>query len=441
MGKSLGKICGGEAEKKPVMQARGNSSAEFPIDCSKAGVALSWDIGASGRKVDLDLQAVAFDGAGKILDAVYYNNLKALGRGLTHSSDETSGAKDGLDEVIWADFQRLPPSVHLLCFVVAAHSGGHLRDAQNGAIHVLFGSQDNVVGRFELERSEEEVDFVAAMLRTGAGWVFRLVECDAQDGQHFIDILEPTLGDYVRRVIPGAPRRLKAAFAMEKASVVDLPRTQDLGVIYAGLGWDTARGKVDLDVSAVLLNAASVLVDVVFFGNLKSNGLEHSGDNLTGEGSGDDEVITIDLAHVSPQVYQIALVINIYTQGRTFAEVAQPYCRITTASGEELCRYSMSDAGRENGLIIARLFREPGNIRFGFQAIGMPCRGKTWKDSMGMIMQYAHIKPSDLQRMHTTGPMGATTPTRSQAVPAGHPAPFAVSPPPPGQDGACCTIC
>lgn len=423
------------------MQARGNLSADFPIDCSKAGVALSWDVGASGSKVDLDLQAVAFDGAGKLLDAVYYNNLKALGRGLTHSSDETSGAKDGFDEVIWADFERLPPSVHLLCFVVAAYSGGHLRDAQNGAINVLFGRQDNVVGRFELERSEEEVDLVAAMLRTNAGWVFRLVECDAQDGQHFIDILEPTLGDYVRSVIPGAPRRLKAAFAMEKAGVVDLPRTQDLGVVCAGLGWDTSSGKVDLDVSAVLLDAAGGHVDTVFFGNLKSNGLQHSGDNLTGEGSGDDEVITINLAHVSPQVYQVALVINIYTNGRTFAEVAQPYCRITTADGEELCRYSLSDAGRENGLIIARLFREPGNIRFGFQAIGMPCRGKTWKDSMGTIIQYSHMKPSDLQRMHTTGSTGARTAAHSPAAPSGDPALVAASPPPPGQDGACCTIC
>merc|ERR1712130_59909 len=99
---------------------------------------------------------------------------------------------------------------------------------------------------------------------------------------------------------------------MEKGSVVDLPKTSSLGRIKAALGWDTSRGQVDLDVSAVLLDQTNQVVDGIFFGNQSGYGLLHSGDNLTGQGDGDDEVISVDLAAVPVHVKQIVFVINIY---------------------------------------------------------------------------------------------------------------------------------
>merc|ERR1712048_1234647 len=109
----------------------------------------------------------------------------------------------------------------------------------------------------------------------------RLIDSPAQDGKHFIDILEPTIGNYVRQVIPGAPRRIKACFAMEKGDVVDLPRSSHMPTIVAGLGWDAGTSGVDLDVSAVLFDGGNTCVDCCFFGNLEVTGVKHSGDNLT----------------------------------------------------------------------------------------------------------------------------------------------------------------
>merc|ERR1719436_1182049 len=109
-----------------------------------------------------------------------------------------------------------------------------------------------------MEQSEEEVDVIALLLRTDAGeWVFRQVHTSAGDGQHFVDILEPTIGDLVRSIIPSAPRRIKACFAMDKGTLVDLPRTAELKTITIGLGWAPDEGAdMDLDVSAVLVSTS-----------------------------------------------------------------------------------------------------------------------------------------------------------------------------------------
>ena len=135
------------------------------------------------------------------------------------------------------------------------------------------------------------------------------------------------------------------------------------------MGWDTDNGDVDLDVSVVLYDAHGKERDAIFFGNLDGHGLLHSGDNLTGEGDGDDETITVDLLAVPGWVQQLVFCVNIYSKGVSFSQVANPYCRILDSGDTELARYELKEAGKENGLLIARLFREEGGDRWGFQAI------------------------------------------------------------------------
>lgn len=320
-----------------------------------------------------------------MLNAVYYNNMKAFKGGMTHSGDEVTGEKTGHDEVVWINFGRLPPEVKLIAFVVACYRGGHLCDVPNGRCYILENTPDAEVFQGALESSDEEVDLVGVLVRGDEGWYYRQVDVPAGDGQHFIDILEPTIGDCVREIIPEAPRRIKAAFAMEKGDAVDLPKSAAIRRVYIGLGWDPGENDIDLDASAVLLSGApgagSVAdVDIVFFGNLQSQGVEHSGDNLTGEGSGDDEVITVDLEGVAAEVQQICFTINIYTKGNSFSMVKNAYARVFTEGGDELAKYSLTEAGSLNGLVVARLCRAPDGIRWAFQALGMPCMGCHCKD-------------------------------------------------------------
>merc|ERR1712100_461987 len=120
-------------------------------------------------------------------------------------------------------------------------------------------------------------------------------------------------------------------------------------------------------------------------------------------------MITVNLLQVPQEVEQIVFVINIYDRGKTFAQVANPYCRVITSGQEEICKYMLKEGGRSSGLIITRLFREPDN-RWGFQAAGIPCKGTMWKDSVPEVQQFARKTPREMQLMHSSsslpGPRG-----------------------------------
>lgn len=386
------------------------------LTAPRYGVAVSWD--HTGTPIDVDLQAVVVDRKGSIVDAVYYNNMKAL-RCMTHSGDEQTGERAGFDETIWIGLSKMPDHVQMVIFVVAAYTGGHLRDVKNGIIHVLEETKDREIGRIPMERSQAQVDVVAMIVRSGSAWAFHVVEEPATQGQHFIDVLEPTIGNLIRRTIPGAPRRQKVAFAMEKGALLDLPATRQLSKISAGLGWDVTGEGVDLDVSAVLFDGRGTVTDTVFFGKLNSSGLRHSGDNLTGAGDGDDETIECHLDQVPEDVQQIFFVVNIYTRRVNFQSVKNAYCRIVDSTGSELARYLLREGGAQSGLIIARLIREPGE-RWGFQALGSFSNGSMWKDAVPDMTQIFHQTARDLQRQSTStlpAPPSGGIPQRVEVVP------------------------
>jgi tellurium resistance protein TerZ len=384
------------------------SPEDLDLPKGRYGFGVSWDT-VRGRSVDIDLQCVVVDKGGSIVDCAYYNNLKAAGA-ITHSGDEAMGKPDNIEEMVWVNMRKVQQNVSLLVFVVAAYSGGNLEDVSNGRLHVLEERQTNEIALFEMERSKASVDVVAAMFRTGPGgqdWKLKIIDVPAQAGRHFMDIL-PLLSQVVRSFVPGAPQRQKVAFAMEKGAVLDLP--MGMGQITVGLGWDVDEGECDLDVSAVLLDTQGSDLEAVFFGRLESeeHGIEHTGDNLTGEGEGDDEQINVRLDRIGPKVEQVVFVVNIYSQNKTFQQVAEPFCRVVdTTDGSELCRYALRDAGRENGLIIAKIAREAGG-RWGFHALGLPCRGRTYKDSLPKIRQTCHLKTSSLVLPETATATWAT---------------------------------
>mmetsp|Transcript_46928 Transcript_46928/g.84622 ORF Transcript_46928/g.84622 Transcript_46928/m.84622 type:complete len:202 (-) Transcript_46928:29-634(-) len=184
-------------------------------------------------------------------------------------------------------------------------------------------------------------------------------------------------------------------------------------------------GEVDLDVSAVMLNKDAKVMGAVFFGQTEGWGFEHSGDNLTGEGDGDDEVIHANLANVPADVEQIFFVVNVYTSGVSFDKVSNAYCRIFDSTGEELARYVLREGRGERGLVIARFFREPG-MRWGFQAVGKFCRGQTWKDSVPEIEPLARFNARQMQMRSSTSEtlsvapsfMGTTPTPTAQPLPS-----------------------
>jgi tellurium resistance protein TerD len=154
-----------------------------------------------------------------------------------------------------------------------------------------------------------------------------------------------------------------------------------LTAVTVGLGWDvrTTTGQdFDLDASAILCDTSGKALsdkDFVFFNNLKSpNGaVEHTGDNTTGQGEGDDEAIKVNLASTPAECDKVAFLVSIYdgeTRGQSFGQVRNAYIRVVNdADGTELTRYDLSeDASTETAMVFGELYRN--GAEWKFRAVG-----------------------------------------------------------------------
>ncbi|HEY8302334.1 MAG TPA: TerD family protein [Jatrophihabitans sp.] len=151
--------------------------------------------------------------------------------------------------------------------------------------------------------------------------------------------------------------------------------------VNVGLGWDartTSGADFDLDASALLVDPGSKILSdqyFVFFNNLTSpdGSVEHTGDNLTGEGEGDDEMIKVNLASVPQECDKIVFAVSIYdaeNRGQSFGQVRNAFIRIVNqAGGAEIARYDLSeDASTETAMIFGEVYRNAGEWKF--RAVG-----------------------------------------------------------------------
>ncbi|MET8540588.1 TerD family protein [Kitasatospora sp. NPDC004799] len=154
-----------------------------------------------------------------------------------------------------------------------------------------------------------------------------------------------------------------------------------LSAVIVGLGWDvrtTTGADYDLDASALLCNALGKVVSdqhFVFFNNLRSpdGSVEHSGDNLTGGGDGDDEQIKVDLDRVPVDVAKVVFPVSIYDADarlQNFGQVRNAFIRIVNqANGVEIARYDLTeDASTETAMVFGELYRN--GAEWKFRAIG-----------------------------------------------------------------------
>ena len=166
--------------------------------------------------------------------------------------------------------------------------------------------------------------------------------------------------------------------------------------IVMGLGWDAAKKKsflgfggggqeIDLDASCLMFDAGGALLDAVWFRQLRSKdgSIEHTGDNRTGAGDGDDEQIKVSLQSVPAAVKSLVFTVNCFT-GQDFSQVANAYCRILNSSGQqEVARYDLSVQGSHNAQIMAKLYRH--NDEWKMHAIGENGQGRTFESLMPQI--------------------------------------------------------
>ena len=177
------------------------------------------------------------------------------------------------------------------------------------------------------------------------------------------------------------------AINLQKGQRVSLDSSMKLALV--GLGWDTNRydggADFELDASAFLLGENGKLLrdeDFVFYNNLngRDGAVVHTGDNLTGDGDGDDEVIMIDFSKIPSEIKKIAICVTIHdaeARRQNFGQVSNAYIRIAKLSdefdtvGEPVLKFDLEEEfSIETALVVAEIYFKNGEWKFNAVAAG-----------------------------------------------------------------------
>ena len=189
------------------------------------------------------------------------------------------------------------------------------------------------------------------------------------------------------------------SISLSKGQTISLEKNSGLKKVFMGCGWDPAQppkkgffsslfggggaDEIDLDASVIVFDEGKQAIDLVWFQQLRSKdgAIHHSGDNLTGEGEGDDETIFVDLSVLDSRAKYLVFTVNSF-QGQTFDEVDNAFARLVDdRNNSEICRYSLKEQGSHTGVVMASM--EKTSSGWQMTAHGTPTNGRTAQELVG----------------------------------------------------------
>ncbi|MFC9965036.1 TerD family protein [Nocardia ignorata] len=380
-----------------------SKGANAPVPSSEVRVTVAADTGA-------DLAALLLTAAGKVRcdsDFVFYN--QPVGPGVEVVSAEA----------VRVSFGALPAEIDRIAFTVSLDGTGPADWGRAGPprITVTDESTGALLAAFTPTGLGPETALIACELyRRGDGWKVRAV------GQGYAQGLAGIATDFGISVDdepaqesaagaqppspaesqPAPPPEVRSApttspepprfgrptvdlskghVTLRKSETVSLTKAgaPPLAQVRMGLGWDPATHgtKIDLDASVIAYDdRAKKLTNVWFLRREAFDGaIKHSGDNLTGHGDGDDEVITVDLTALPPEVYALIFTVNSFA-GHKFDQVGRAHCRLLDDhTGSELVRFELSQGEPTTGVFLAMLTRDAHG--WNMTALGEYSKGAT----------------------------------------------------------------
>jgi stress response protein SCP2 len=354
--------------------------------------------------VRLDVSGLLLTADGKVRsddDFIFYN--QPAGPGVTYRSGGGTAP-----DAITVDTTAVPPGIEKIVVTASPDAAGQTFQGIEPTATIRSGDDSSVLATFTPPQlgSETALVIVEIYLRNGA-WKARAVGQGyanglagiatdfgvsveepapaAQPATPPVPTMQPPVSPPAppldpRFVTPPAPAAPPAPPAPSPSSGkinldkgrVSLQKNQTVSLVKGGrpllsqvkmgLGWEPAfRGKdIDLDASVIAYGPQRNHIDSCYFGKLSivNGAIKHSGDNLTGEGGGDDEVIVVDLGRLPQDVTGLVFTVNSFS-GQKFTEVAKAYCRLLdAATGEELVRFDLTNAEPQTGVIMAKLIKQ-----------------------------------------------------------------------------------
>ncbi|MFJ9866616.1 TerD family protein [Streptomyces sp. NPDC101165] len=341
--------------------------------------------------VRLDVSGLLLTGDGKVRsddDFIFYN--QPAGPGVTY----TSGGGAAPD-AITVDTGAVPPDIEKIVVTASPDAAGQtfqgieptatIRDADGGSVLATFTPP---------QLGTETALVIVEIYRRNGQWKARAVGQGYANGlagiatDFGVTVEEPAAAPAAAPAAPPAPAAQapvappvpaappapvpgagkinldKGRVSLQKNQTVSLVKGGRplLSVVQMGLGWEPAfhSKDIDLDASVIAYGPQRNAIDSCYFGKLTilNGAIRHSGDNLTGEGGGDDEVITVDLGRLPQEVTGLVFTVNSFS-GQKFTEVAKAYCRLVdAATGEELVRFDLTNAEPQTGVMMAKLIRQ-----------------------------------------------------------------------------------
>lgn len=363
--------------------------SNIPLSAARVTV----DVAAPVR---LDVSGLLLTADGKVRsddDFIFYN--QPAGPGVTYASG--GGAAP---DAITVDTAAVPPDIDKIVVTASPDAAGQtfqgieptatIRDADGGAVLATFTPP---------QLGAETALVIVEIYRRGGVWKARAVGQGYANGlagiatDFGVTVEEPAAAAPPQPAAPPAPTMQppvtppappmsappappspapgagkinldKGRVSLQKNQTVSLVKGGRplLSQVKMGLGWEPAfhAADIDLDASVIAYGPQRNHIDSCYFGKLTilNGAIRHSGDNLTGEGAGDDEVITVDLGRLSQEVTGLVFTVNSFS-GQKFTEVAKAYCRLLDATtGEELVRFDLTHAEPQTGVLMAKLIRQ-----------------------------------------------------------------------------------
>ncbi|WP_328936184.1 MULTISPECIES: TerD family protein [unclassified Streptomyces] len=362
--------------------------SNIPLSAARVTV----DVAAPVR---LDVSGLLLTGDGKVRsddDFIFYN--QPTGPGVTYRSGGGTAP-----DAITVDTGAVPPGIEKIVVTASPDAAGQSFQGIEPTATIRNADDNSVLGTFTPPQlgAETALVVVEIYLRNGV-WKARAVGQGYANGlagiatDFGVSVEEPAAAPAPAPVAPPTPTVQtpvappapvspppppaapplgagkinldKGRVSLQKNQTVSLVKGGRplLSQVKMGLGWEPAyRGKdIDLDASVIAYGPQRNHIDSCYFGKLSilNGAIKHSGDNLTGEGGGDDEVIVVDLGRIPQEVTGLVFTVNSFS-GQKFTEVAKAYCRLLdAATGEELVRFDLTNAEAQTGVMMAKLVKQ-----------------------------------------------------------------------------------
>ena len=354
-------------------------------------VGLGWDFSRSER-FDLDASVTGFDINNEPIEFIYFKNKKGLDGSVIHSGDNLTGIGSGDDEVIHIFLDKVPEKVHYLTVTINSYKRNSLIRAKSAFIR-LFTKKDKI-GKYLLNRTKDCVGLLLGVFERDAKlniWYFRVM-ADPIEG-HVVTLskesLQKLLGKYSLDIGYSSAKINKITkHPYPGEEIFDLGKWMDIEseFIYVGLGWNLQKGfNFDLDASILTFDYKNNLHEIIYHKNLQSKdgSIMHKGDNKTGEGEGDDEILSINFRELDSFISTIAVIINSF-KGNSLINILDGFIRLY--DNKKPIGVNILDNCPDCVGLFLGLFRRNDKEWF-FQAIREPIKGTIANDSVNDVIK------------------------------------------------------